>query len=417
MFPWDFTELEELNLDESEKEVLRQQQISMEAPGTILKDFTMLLSFIADLGDKGVQVSRNQNFLPMKYLAELNSRLAHPVEINLKRPQQKAFPHLHGLYLLLRASTLTYVEPSGSKFFLRLNSPVLASWEKLNPTERYFTLLQAWWIWGDLEILGQRSGFDVLEQCWMFWNHLPQTKKKQLTAINQNWYKRQLGLDQIALFEMFGLLEVQSQKGQNLSQWQLVSLKKTAFGNALLKLIILLAEQNDQLEEELNQEEEPEPFAYWLEDLQPFFPELKNYLCVPEVEAVEGVYIFNVSLGDIWRRLAIDSDYTLYDLSSLILDSFNFDDDHLHQFSFKSPYGSTVTVHHPSSHEIPITDEFEIVDLSGSVKPGQNLTYLFDFGDYWQFDVKLERVEPKTSPIQKPTLVESYGEAPQQYPH
>ena len=208
MFPWNLTDPEELNLDESEKEILRQQQISMEEPGTILKDFTMLLSFIAEFGEKGVQVSRNQNFLPMKYLAQLNSRLTDPVEINLKRPQQKAFPHLHGLYLLLRASTLTYVEPEGSKFFLRLNSPVLASWEKLNPTERYFTLLQAWWIWGDLEILGENSWLEPLPQCLMLWNSLPKAKRHNLTEAEKNWYKVKPGLYQIALLGMKGFLEV-----------------------------------------------------------------------------------------------------------------------------------------------------------------------------------------------------------------
>ncbi|NJN09622.1 MAG: hypothetical protein HC815_17195 [Richelia sp. RM1_1_1] len=93
-----------------EEELLHNQDISLTSPGTILKDFQMLLDFI---GTEGIEVSKTQNFLPMKSLEELNNQLTHPIQIDLKRPQQKAYPHLHGLYLLLRASTISTIEPKG----------------------------------------------------------------------------------------------------------------------------------------------------------------------------------------------------------------------------------------------------------------------------------------------------------------
>lgn len=37
---------------------------------------------------------------------ELNERMSRPVVHRLKRPQQRSFPHLHGLLLILRASGL-----------------------------------------------------------------------------------------------------------------------------------------------------------------------------------------------------------------------------------------------------------------------------------------------------------------------
>ena len=144
-------ESEGTSLSPADEQLLRDQKISESSPGTILKDFQMLLDFI---GTKGIEVSQTQNFLPMKSLAQLNARLTHPLKIDLKRPQQKAYPHLHGLYLLLRASTISYVEPKRKKFFLILEPKVLDSWNQLNPTERYFNLLEAWWIWGTEEILG-----------------------------------------------------------------------------------------------------------------------------------------------------------------------------------------------------------------------------------------------------------------------
>jgi hypothetical protein len=42
------------------------------------------------------------------------------------------------------------------------------------------------------------------------------------------------------------------------------------------------------------------------------------------------------------------------------------------------------------------------------------LTY--DFGDNWQFDVKLERVDPPSKSNKSPRILESRGKAPEQYP-
>jgi hypothetical protein len=58
--------------------------------------------------------------------------------------------------LLLRASGLSQVKQLGKKQTLVLDEAVLQSWTKLNLTERYFTLLEAWMILGNEEILGER---------------------------------------------------------------------------------------------------------------------------------------------------------------------------------------------------------------------------------------------------------------------
>jgi len=45
------------------------------------------------------------------------------------------------------------------------------------------------------------------------------------------------------------------------------------------------------------------------------------------------------------------------------------------------------------------------------------MVYLFDFGDEWRFDVRLERIDPADGRIKKPKLLEEHGEAPPQYPN
>ncbi len=407
-------EPEENILSPISEKLLHEQDISLTSPGTILKDFQMLLDFI---GTEGIEVSKTQNFLPMKSLGELNSRLTHPIQIDLKRPQQKAYPHLHGLYLLLRSSTISYIEPKGKKFFLYLEPKVLLSWNNLNLTERYFNLLESWWIWGDEEILGERGWRSGFEKCMMFWHQLESQKSLIPKAEEQKWYGYSPGLYQIALLSMFGLLEIKSGKPKKGQGWQFSQLKKTPWGNALVELIkkIIASQFLSEVEDDnLNGEEYP--FGIWQPHLQPFFPQWQQNLIIPQPEQQQGIYIFKVSLGKIWRRIAIPSNCSLYDLSRIILESVNFDDDHLHEFSYKSRYGWTVRVSHPYRNEPPFTSEFEIEDLSLSLKPGQSMTYLFDFGDHWEFKVQLLDISEEHSEIDQPTILVSHGSSPSQYP-
>lgn len=50
------------------------------------------------------------------------------------------------------------------------------------------------------------------------------------------------------------------------------------------------------------------------------------------------------------------------------------------------------------------------------LQPGQSLALLYDFGDSWRFDVKLERIDPPNRRQKKLKILESHGKAPEQYP-
>jgi hypothetical protein len=56
-------------------------------------------------------------------------------------------------------------------------------------------------------------------------------------------------------------------------------------------------------------------------------------------------------------------------------------------------------------------------DRSGDVPlpVGHTMTYVFDFGDQWEFDVSLEQVDPEMV-IKDSVILEAYGEPPEQYP-
>jgi hypothetical protein len=64
--------------------------------------------------------------------------------------------------------------------------------------------------------------------------------------------------------------------------------------------------------------------------------------------------------------------------------------------------------------EGPWTSEILIGDVPLQV--GQAMTYVFDFGDWWEFDVTLEQIDPDRT-IEGPVVLKEYGESPKQYSH
>ncbi len=40
----------------------------------------------------------------------------------------------------------------------------------------------------------------------------------------------------------------------------------------------------------------------------------------------------------------------------------------------------------------------------------------YDFGDCWEFTVKLERIEPPGAKVKAPAIREKHGKSPEQYP-
>ena len=390
--------------------LLQQQKITATEPGTILQDFQTLLDFV---GEKGIPVSGKQNLLPMKSLAELNQHLSEPIQIALKRPQQKSYPPINGLYLLLRASGLGQIENRGKKPFLLLNSELLSSWQGFNPTERYCTLLESWLIHANEELLGERrSSLDEGWRSMNYWTMMAQKGCKFRNYAEQQTLNYLPGLHNLALMKLFGLLQVESGQPQAGKGWRIKMVKKLPFGEALMQTVVRAFFGEETIWE--SEENAVISFGVLRPTLQTYFPEWQNILSLPEPEIGTGVYTFKVSLGKIWRRIAISSQMTLETLSSLILQSVNFDCDHLDMFRYKNPLGRTIEITHPYADGYPSTDEVSIGELS--LKEGATMTYIFDFGDWWEFDLKLEKIEPDEKRTDYGAIIESKGLAPEQYP-
>lgn len=131
-------------------------------------------------------------------------------------------------------------------------------------------------------------------------------------------------------------------------------------------------------------------------------------------EFQDGTYIFRVSLGrSVWRRIAIPAKSDFDALSDAILGAFEFDHDHLYKFTYKSRFGVSVDINHPYVEEPPFTDEVQVGGIG--LEAGAKMTYLYDFGDNWEFEVLLERIELADPKMRRPVILETHGKAPEQY--
>lgn len=404
-------------LSPAQEQILREQVIDVDRPGPLLRDFEALLEYV---GAEGVRAAGKYNLLPILAIPELDQRLSRPLRLKLERPQLKSHPYLQGLHLLLRASGLSLVEESGPKARLVIDPVALECWRRLNPTEQYFSLLEAWLMLGRPGMIGDSfhcfAGF--LMPCVSAWQHVPPPGYRFDIRQPNVAYLLGIGRDflHVALMDLFGLMKVEHPRSA-VQPWCPAGIGHLPFGDAVFTT--LWAEWRGlpfgHSDETSDAEEGAETvrFGRWQPLFQPYFPDWRNNLVLPLPEPRAGVFVFRVSLGKIWRRIAIGSSSHLDNLVSLILRAVHFDCDHLYEFIYRGRFGSEVRVHHPAMDEGPWTNEVRIADLP--LAPGQSMKLWYDFGDDWYFDVKLERIEPPGSRIRAPHILESHGKAPKQY--
>lgn len=143
----------------------------------------------------------------------------------------------------------------------------------------------------------------------------------------------------------------------------------------------------------------------------------------------KSLSILKVTLSDflgkksnkqIYRVISIPTSHTLDKLALAVLDSFDFEMDHM--FAFYDNLKNWA-----SSNESYIMEEDDSINFTGYVTkvtvgevfdlPKKKMLFLFDFGDEWRFIIesqRIESVEGKTKLAAK--VIESKGDAPEQYP-
>jgi hypothetical protein len=454
---------------------LAAQQISPGDPGTILKDVNTLLEFI---GPGGVATRSRNASLPSELLPELNAKAGHPIQLALKRPLLRDYPNLAGIFVLLRVMDLLQmqgdrlaVSPAAWAVWRGLNfteqyfallearlfqaqSSVLGGHRNRREEPEAFRMSTVF-----LEHLSERwRPFDFYESVDVL-GPQGQLPPWHLFALQQ------LGLIEIRPGE-FGERERKIWGGRG---WLVGAARLTPWGTAVTWALLdtlkkALDEQEAEyakrnreagdpergemalplfdegagekrdstalpgsVEEEAEAEDEPaesgpeEEFGMLQPAFQPYFPEWQKVYARPRPGAKRGAHIFKVTLagwqggrGGIWRRFAVPPEASLDELAGAILRAFKFDDDHLYDFSYRDQRGKQRVYNHPGTDEGPFTSEIAVSETDVALK--DTMLFTFDYGDNWQFCVRLEKIEDAPCRQKRAKVIASAGKAPAQYP-
>ena len=452
---------------------LTEQQITSREPGTILKDVNTVLEFVGP--DGIVNKSRNASFPPER-LQELNAKVGHPIQLDLKRALLRDYPNLAGLFVLLRVMDLLQVK--GHR--LVVCPAALEFWRGLNCTEQYFALLEALLFQAHSSVLKagrtreDEEGFETiilflgqLSERWRDFRHADSVYLLGPGGELPPWKlfaQQQLGLIQIRP----GQFSEQERRHWGGNGWLVGGVKLTPWGTAIAWALLEFQKEMDEQEDESGDatptpnageflmeptkldlfvtdqaesekqdnldhaqaaeeeteldgpsgETEPEPeFGMLRPVFHPYFPEWQTVYARPSREARPGTHIFKVKLAGwrgIWRRLAVPPKTSLDELAGAILHAFKFDDDHMYDFRYRDQRGRQRVYNHPYSDEGPFTPEIAVAETDLALK-GEML-FTFDYGDNWEFDLRLEQIEAGPCHLRRPKVIESAGRAPEQYP-
>jgi len=128
----------------------------------------------------------------------------------------------------------------------------------------------------------------------------------------------------------------------------------------------------------------------------------------------KNVYQFKITLKEIkqpiWRKIIVPETYSFWDLHVAIQNAMGWTDTHLHEFEINFP-GNKLKV----SIGIPDKDKPEVeqeIVLGWKVKIKKFFTlenntanYIYDYGDYWQHKVQLEKIMPAEKGITYPICI------------
>ena len=131
------------------------------------------------------------------------------------------------------------------------------------------------------------------------------------------------------------------------------------------------------------------------------------------------VITLRISIADItppiWRRIAVDGDISLRALHHIIQAAFGWTDSHLHEFRVEGDTYSMLDNEHvlESSYD---SDEEMFDDRKGKLNrllyTGQRFTYQYDFGDSWQHEIHVEKIEQRPEPMGSACIIDGKRACP-----
>ncbi|OPX87216.1 MAG: Plasmid pRiA4b ORF-3-like protein [Pelotomaculum sp. PtaB.Bin104] len=425
-------------------------------------DFGIFCSY---LQEKMPRLTKVREELGKKDCFAINELLAKPMELDAPKYLQYAYPTINLFFQIVMETGLFVPEAGRNGDLFIVPSPRLKQYKELNQFSQYMFLFRTYWTKLDYDLLYWDTG--------AFFDHFMDTKlafaalknavpgKRIFAAVEdfRNGYDNQDPVHRFFVstgmvihhlrdfgfwdYERAHIAEFGRETKKDLRVKAITPTKLgIAMINACLKRPYELYNEkiNPAKIDELWHDEHYRPLADKLgvarpakkTKLEPFekaflpiFPvgsialaaidDLFSYGDVP-VDIGGNVYIFKVTYKrGVWRRIRLSALNTLDHLHEAIQEAFGFADDHLYAFFMDGrPWSSDVFWCRGGDEPPPYADKAMISALG--LKRGQRFLYLFDFGDEWKFEVKVEEIMQSDIPPAKPKIIESKGAAPEQYP-
>ena len=129
----------------------------------------------------------------------------------------------------------------------------------------------------------------------------------------------------------------------------------------------------------------------------------------------EGIYQLKVVLAGseppIWRRIQVPGDFNLASLHHVLQRVMGWEDCHLHEFMInQTSYGSAASS--DGLFAPKMLDESN-VRLKEVLPPaGKSFQYVYDFGDDWIHEIKVEKISPPEKGASYPRCLEGENACP-----
>jgi hypothetical protein len=135
-------------------------------------------------------------------------------------------------------------------------------------------------------------------------------------------------------------------------------------------------------------------------------------MSVDKQQPVVKVYQLKISLRDIspmiWRRVLIESDTSIAHLHAVLQIAMGWEDLHLHRFRV---HGKAYGISRAGG--ILFDNDACQVKLSDfKLRAGERFVYEYDMGDFWQHDIRLERILPLEPRKLYPICIAGAGDCP-----
>ena len=381
------------------------KEIILEGNETIVENINRVIAYIQE---HKVLASKGRQYFAIKHIKELNTILVDPLDIFSIRPLQKSYPNINGIYLILRTMGMLTFKVSKKEIIMGIDEKLLKRWRQLNATEQYFTLLENWLIYSkpDETIDAANGDLPLAEIICFFTNG--QNFSKETMIENLHFFPEYYNL---ALSQMFGFIEITTITPTNKVRWNIVDITLKPLVKQILELI--KPKGKGGLMQLMFY---PPQRGYTKEIFSPYCKTYKQSLVYPKPSDKNGVFRLKISLGKVYRIIDITSETDFQRLASIILELFDFDNDHIYEFRFRDNFGQKASIKHPwvaLDEGKAWADEFYLKNLP--LQEQNSFTFIYDFGEWWEFNIFIEKIE-EGKRIKDFKLIESVGKAPQQYP-